>query len=175
MKDISQLIESLKDYSSSKEYILENINDLTEEELQEIIENVALEQDLTENEVEDMLNELFGIGATVKGVAKRIGTKVATPFKKAAGFVKGVGQGIANVSRNLDAKAAAYQKTKLDDAKQKQTSAVKQSVSSGKKIVPGGTARKFKPKPATPATNKPASTTATTKRTSKPAAPTPQV
>ena len=145
MSNLSQLVETIKQFSVDRQYILENINNLTEEEVQDIIIQVAEEQDLTEEEVQTILNELFGIGATVGGIAKRVGTAVATPFKRVAGFVKGIGSGIANASRSLDAKAAAHQKSKLDAARAKQQEKVKSARDFGQRVVPGG---KPKPKPS---------------------------
>lgn len=110
MPQIAQIVENLREYTYLKQEIKENFVNLTEEEIEQIVLESAQEANLTEEEALEMLDELFGIGSTVKRAGeavKRVGVKVATPFKRAASFVRGVGSKIKAKSQEMDQRAAA--------------------------------------------------------------------
>lgn len=116
--NLDKLVEQLREYNQNKDNILENLENLTEEQFEDILVEVAEEHGLTIEETQELVRELFGIGYGIKTAA----TKVTTPFRKAAGFVKGVGQRIGravktvvNTSQRMDARAKAkYDATKAD-------------------------------------------------------------
>jgi len=62
-----------------------HIKTINEDELTHFINELVEEHDLTEEETQEVLDELFGIGSTLK----RVGSVVASPFKHVGAWVKG--------------------------------------------------------------------------------------
>jgi len=145
--NLDKLVEQLREYNENKDNILENLENLTEEQFEDILVEVAEEHGLTVEETEELIQELFGIGYGVKTAA----SKVATPFKKAAGFVKGVGQRIGRAVSAVKKKSAemdARAKAKYDATKQAQTKGVEKARMKGAGEVAFNTSVRKEPKPA---------------------------
>lgn len=104
-----------------------HIKSINEEELVQLINDLAEEHDLTEEETQEVLDELFGIGSTLK----RIGSKMAHPFKLVHAGVSGAYAGakkkasdiagaLKDKSASMDREAAKkLQLQKMKQGKQK--------------------------------------------------------
>jgi hypothetical protein len=119
-----------------------------DEETIQVIAETAQEQDLTEEETDELIAELFGIGDTVK----RIGGKITHPFKVVHAGIAGAIDRVKAKSRSMDQSAA--KKLQTQKAKQtKQKNAVYAKTSggltrpTGKKSSGKPTAPVAKPKP----------------------------
>jgi len=171
--NLDTLLEQIREYNQLKFDILESFEDLTEEEIEDILVDVAEEYQLTIEEAEQLVQELFGIGSAISraGTAvKRVGSAVASPFRKTAAAIKGVGQrvgravggvakAVVNKSREMDARGAekAQQaKTNLQNiqnqrakAREKLRGSLAGETSFSTRVEPA------KPKSATPTKTKP--------------------
>lgn len=132
--NLDNLVEQIREYNQNKNEILENLENLTEEQFEDILVEVAEEHGLTVEQAEELIQELFGIGYGVKTAA----AKVATPFKAAAGFVKGVGQrvrkavgGAVNKVKAASAAADERAKQKYRETKTKQYQTVQKATKVG--------------------------------------------
>ena len=95
-----------------------------DEETIQVIAEIAQEQDLTEEETDELIAELFGIGGTVK----RIGGKITHPFKVVHAGIAGAAARVKNkvvgAVNKVKAKSAAMDQAaakKLQTQKAKQT------------------------------------------------------
>ncbi len=80
-----------------------HIKSINEEELAELLNDLAEEHDLTEEETQEMLDELFGIGSAVK----RGLSAVASPFKHVGAFLAGKKDKIKSAVRAIRVKSRA--------------------------------------------------------------------
>jgi len=80
-----------------------HIKSINEEELAELLNDLAEEHDLTEEETQQVLDELFGIGSTLK----RVASAVASPFQHVGAWVRGKGERVRDAYRTVKAKSRA--------------------------------------------------------------------
>jgi hypothetical protein len=151
MSNLHILVEQIREYSLNKKYIFENLESLTEEQFEDILVEVAEEQQLTVEQAEELIQELFGIGYKVKTAA----TKVATPFKAAAGFVKGVKQRVGNAVGGVINKVKTARANADERAKKQYTKAKTAQTRTVNKAFGAGSGEKPKPTTTRPGAGKP--------------------
>ncbi len=82
------------------------IKSINEEELAELLNDLAEEHDLTEEETQEVLDEIFGIGSTLK----RIGQNIASPFQHIGAFLAGKRDKFKNMVDRVKVKSRAADK-----------------------------------------------------------------
>ena len=108
------------------------VKQIDEETIEALAETVQ-EQALTEEQTDELIAELFGIGDT----AKSVGSKIAHPFKVAGAGIAGAAARVKGLVNKVKAKSAAMdqvaaKKLQLQKMKQgKQKSAVYKAASGG--------------------------------------------
>ena len=108
-------MKNLSDFTA--EALIKSIN---EDKMVEMIVETVAENNLSENETSELIDELFGIGATMK----RVGSKITHPFKVGSAAVKGaaarVKEKVSSAVGKVKAKSAemdAAAAKKLNQAK----------------------------------------------------------
>lgn len=108
-------MKKLSDFTA--EALIKSVN---EDKMVEMIVETVAENNLSENETSELIDELFGIGATMK----RVGSKITHPFKVGSAAVKGaaarVKEKVSSAVGKVKAKSAemdAAAAKKLNQAK----------------------------------------------------------
>lgn len=134
---LQKIIDNIVEFEKNKDDIVEASQYLSDDELVEIIEEVSEENDLSYDQTIELINELFGIGSTIKNVGtkiKTVGVKATAPFKVAGSYVKGLADRVKAKSQEMDDAAAQKlykSREKLNLAKSSVTRATKKSYDAG--------------------------------------------